>query len=71
MDDIDRTFEMVDVLDFHLKHTDLFRQQTRDKLVKHILKKIDDHPDYLFESGSPFKTVYPNLFRTSNNSTNE
>jgi hypothetical protein len=63
MDDIDRTFEMIDVIDFHLKHTDQFKQTTREKLEKYVLNKLDENPDYLFEASSPFRTVYPNLFK--------
>jgi hypothetical protein len=39
--------------------------------MKHILKKIDENPDFLFAPSSPFKTVYPNLFLTSDYSPNE
>ena len=68
-EDIDRTFELVDVIDFHLKNSDA-QFPLRQELQKYLLQKMEANPDLLFEQSS-YRTMYPNLFRTSASQPNE
>jgi|LauGreDrversion4_2_1035121.scaffolds.fasta_scaffold542714_1 hypothetical protein len=62
MEDVDRTFELLDVLDFHIKHgkVDLSKQD-KAALASLVLQKIDQNPKLLFnETNTTF--IYKHLF---------
>lgn len=72
MEQIDRTYDLLEVLDFHLQHCKepqpLVTGEFREALGTIIIEKISQEPEYLhnFDTNQKqFRGVYPNLFRAS------
>lgn len=73
---IDRTFELLDVIDFHYGLSEAIQMdwKCREKLAKIILDQISQDPQLVLgmdQGQKQFKAVYPNLFRTSERAKNE
>jgi hypothetical protein len=76
-EDIDRFFEMIEVLDFHYLHSNgdaVLEKFQKNRLLQVVLNELKTDPNLLLgfsNLSKNFKGLYPNLIRTSDKSTNE
>lgn len=75
--DIDRFFEMIEVLDFHYLHSNgeaYLKGFEKNRLLHIVLNELKNDPNLLLgfsNLNKNFKGLYPNLIRTSEHGSNE